>query len=392
MSGHIYKSAKGWRARIDIGVDPATGKRQQRRIGPYGSRREAERAMAKVMTEIREGSGVDPRSGAITVAEYLREQWLPARELRGLKPTTLDNYRWVCEAYLIPRIGAFQLRKLGPREVVAFFERFSKETGRAGKRRSSRTVALTHRVLSMALSHAVRAGVIARNPAEGARDDLPRTEPPSKPEMWSPEQLVRFLEATSADRLYPMWVLAVTTGMRRGEMCGLRWEDIDFDQGFLTVKRARVMVGGVPMDTSPKTSAGQRRVGLDDATVAVLREHQRRQHAEQLACPPGFWLGDGHVFTDETGRPLIPEYVTKRFARAVRHAGLPPIRLHDTRHWHATAMLRAGVDVKVVAGRLGHSSTRITQDVYQHRVEQLDRAAAEKVAGLIFEADETARS
>lgn len=92
------------------------------------------------------------------------------------------------------------------------------------------------------------------------------------------------------------------------------------------------------------------------------------------------------MFTDETGRPLIPEYVTKHFTRAVRHAGLPPLRLHDTRHWHATAMLRAGVDVKVVAGRLGHSSTRITQDVYQHRVEQLDRAAAEKVAGQIFEA------
>ena len=91
MSGHIYKSAKGWRARIDIGVDPGTGKRRQRRIGPYGSRREAERAMAKVITGIQEGSGVDPRSGNVTVAEYLRGQWLPARELRGLKPTTLES-------------------------------------------------------------------------------------------------------------------------------------------------------------------------------------------------------------------------------------------------------------------------------------------------------------
>jgi integrase len=389
MSGHVYKSAKGWRARIDIGLDPATGKRRQRRLGPYSSRREAERAVAKLMTDIQDGNSVDPRAGAVTLAEYLRKQWLPARELRGLKPTTLDNYRWICETYIIPRIGHLQLRKVGPREVVTFFEAFSRETGRAGKRRSTRTVALTHRVLSMALSHAVRTGVIARNPAEGARDDLPRAEPPSKPEMWSPQQLARFLEATSGDRLYPMWVLAVTTGMRRGEMCGLRWEDVDFEEGSLTVKGARVMVRGVPTDTTPKTSAGHRRVGLDEATVAILREHQRRQHSDQLACAPGFWLGEGHVFTDEMGRPLIPEYVTKHFARAVRHTGLPPIRLHDTRHWHATAMLRAGVDVKVVAGRLGHSSTRITQDVYQHRVEQLDRAAAEKVAGLIFEAGES---
>lgn len=389
MSGHIYKSAKGWRARIDIGLDPATGKRRQRRLGPYSSRRDAERAVAKLMTDIQDGNAVDPRSGAVTLAEYLREQWLPARELRGLKPTTLDNYRWVCEAYIAPRIGHLQLRKVGPRDVTAFFEAFSKEAGRAGKPRSNRTIALTHRVLSMALSHAVRAGVIARNPAEGARDDLPRGEPASKPEMWTQEQLSSFLGATAEDRLYPLWVLAVTTGMRRGEMCGLRWDDIDFQHGTLTVQRARVMVRGVPTETTPKTFAGRRPIGLDEGTMAVLRDHQRRQNSEQLACAPGFWEGDGHVFTDEVGRPLIPEYVTKHFVRAVRRAGLPPIRLHDTRHWHATALLRAGVDPKVASGRLGHSSTRITQDLYQHRVEQLDRAAAEKVAGLIFKAGST---
>jgi integrase len=147
----------------------------------------------------------------------------------------------------------------------------------------------------------------------------------------------------------------------------------------------RVMVHGVPMETTPKTTAGQRRVGLDEVTLAVPKEQQRRQRAEELASAPGFWRGDGHVFNDEVGRSLIPEYVTKLFTRAVRRAGLPPMRFHDTRHWHATAMLRAGVDPKVAAGRLGHSSTVITQNLYQHRVEQLDRSAAEKVAGIIFE-------
>lgn len=205
--------------------------------------------------------------------------------------------------------------------------------------------------------------------------------------MWTPEQLSRFLEATEAQRLYPFWVLAVTTGMRRGELCGLRWEDVDFEQLSLTVKRARVMVHGAPTDTSPKTAAGLRRLGLDNTTVVLLREQQRRQSAEQLACAPGLWQGDAHVFTDEVGRPVNPEFVTKQFTRAVRRAGLPPIRLHDIRHWHATAMLRAKVDVKVIADRLGHSSTRITQDIYQHPVKELDRAAAEKVAGQIFGPD-----
>lgn len=385
MKGHVYKTAKGWRVMVDIGPDPATGKRRQRRFGPYRSRREAERAAAQATTDVLSGNAVDP--GATILADYLREHWLPARELRGLKPTTLDNYRWVCETYLIPRLGHVQLRKLGQREVVAFFDAFSKEKGRGGMPRSNRTMALTHRVLSMALTHAVRAGLITRNPAEGARDDLPRPERSSRPEMWTPEQLSRFLEATEAQRLYPFWVLAVTTGMRRGELCGLRWEDVDFEQLSLTVKRARVMVHGAPTDTSPKTAAGLRRLGLDNTTVVLLREQQRRQSAEQLACAPGLWQGDGHVFTDEVGRPVNPEFVTKQFTRAVRRAGLPPIRLHDIRHWHATAMLRAKVDVKVIADRLGHSSTRITQDIYQHPVKELDRAAAEKVAGQIFGPD-----
>ena len=241
---------------IDIGPDPATGKRRQRRLGPYRSRREAERGAAKLLLDVQAGQAVDPGLGGVTLADYLRQQWLPARELRGLKPTTLANYRWVCEAYLIPRLGNLRLRNLGPREVVAFFEAFSKERGRAGRPRSTRTIALTHRVLSMALDHAVRAGLLARNPADGARDDLPRAAPPAKNEMWSPEQLGRFLKAATDDRLYPLWALALTTGMRRGELCGLHWEDIDFGQGFLTVRRARVMVHGVAIDATPKTTAG----------------------------------------------------------------------------------------------------------------------------------------
>lgn len=366
---------------VDIGPD-ASGRRRQRRIGPYRSRRDAELAAAKAINDVASGQVGDPKG--MTLERYLRERWLPAREVRGLKPTTLANYRWVCEHYLIPALGQVKLAKLTSPEVVAFFDRFSREAGRRGAPRSARTIALTHRVLSMALSHAVRTGVISRNPAEGARDDLPRGAPPTEPTTWSPEQLVLFLRHTSTDRLHPFWVLAATTGLRRGELCGLRWEDVDLDVGTLAVRRSRVMVGGVPTDTTPKTSAGQRVVGLDQTTVEILSDRLRRQRSDQLTCPPGVWRGEGHVFTDEIGRPLVPEYVTKRFRRAVRDAGLPPIRLHDLRHWHATAMLLAGVDVKVVAGRLGHSSTLVTQNIYQHRVEELDHSAARKVAGLIF--------
>jgi integrase len=382
MAGHIYKSAKGWRAVVDAGTDLATGKRRQRRIGPFRSRREAELAAAKAVSDVGAGAVRDTR--AVTLAEYLRAEWLPAREVRGLKPTTLASYRWICQSYLVPRLGQVQLQKLAPPDVVVFLDSFSKEPGRGGKRRSARTIALTHRVLSLALAHAVRAGVIARNPAEGARQDLPRGEASAERKVWTLEQFAAFLDATVNDPLYSLWALAATTGLRRGELCGLRWDDVDLGANSLTVRHCRVMVHGVPMDSTPKTSAGQRTIGLDESTVALLAEHRQRQEAKELACPAGFWCGEGHVFTDDIGRPLVPENVTKEFARAVRRAGLPQVRLHDTRHSHATALLRAGVDVKVVAGRLGHSSTSVTQNVYQHRVEQLDRAAAEKVAGMLF--------
>jgi integrase len=218
--------------------------------------------------------------------------------------------------------------------VVALFDNFSKELGRGGRRRSTRTIALTHRVLSLALSHAVRVGVIARNPAEGARDDLPRGEASPERVVWTLEQLAAFLDATVSDPLYALWALAATTGLRRGELCGLRWDDLDLGSMSLTVRRCLVMVHGVATESTPKTSAGQRTIGLDGATVAVLKEHRRCQEVEKSRCPTGFWQGDGHVFTDDIGRALVPERVTKEFTRAVRRAGLPQVRLHDTRHSH----------------------------------------------------------
>lgn len=227
--------------------------------------------------------------------------------------------------------------------VVSFFAAFSEERGRGGRPRSNRTIALTHRVLSMAMAHAVRTGVLARNPAEGARDDLPRLASGTSTSVWTPEQLGTFLMAMVDDRLYGLWVLAATTGMRRGELCGLRWNDVDLDDATVTVCRARVMVHGVPTETTPKTDSGARIIGLDPTTVTVLRSHLARQEAERRGCPAGCWAGDGHVFADEVGRPLIPEYVSKAFKRHVDRLRLPPIRLHDTRHSHATALQMSDV-------------------------------------------------
>jgi len=259
------------------------------------------------------------------------------------------------------------------------------ERGRGGKPRSARTVELTRRVLSMALADAVRWGLISRNPVEAAEADLPRPKGgPRAQRVWTPDQLRAFLSTVEGDRLYGLWLLATTTGMRRGELCGLEWDDVGLDSGRLTVRHARVMVKGHAETGTPKTASGERTISLDPVTVEALRARQRQERADRLACQPGQFRQCDNVFRDPLGRPLFPESVTKRFAVLFRESALPPIRLHDLRHSHATAALAAGVNIEIVADRLGHSTSAVTRAIYLHPVEELDRQAADTVAELIL--------
>lgn len=384
MSGHLYLSKKGWRAQVDLGPDPVTGKRRQHRIGPFKTKRLAEIATAKVVAEVAAGSAVDPRH--LTFEKYLVSQWLPARRARGLKPTTLQHYEFIINTYVVPRLGQVRIADLTGGTIAAFLSGFAVELGRGGKPRSPRTIGATHRVISMALGDAVRWGLLARNAAEDAVADLPRgRQRPDPSRWWAPDQLESFLTSVRDDRLYALWYLASLTGMRRGELCGVHWDNIDLDLETLAITRTRVMVGSKVLEqTSAKRDASLRVISLDPVTVNVLVEHRGRQVTERLAQEPGFWVTEGHVFTDEVGRGLVPNEVSKMFTRAASRAELPHIRLHELRHSYATAALEAKVDPKVLSGRLGHSAVATTTDIYQHVVRARDRDAAEQVANLIF--------
>jgi integrase len=184
-----------------------------------------------------------------------------------------------------------------------------------------------------------------------------------------------------------MWFLLLTTGMRRGEVVGLRWADIDLDGEVLSVSRAIASVDGVAMETEPKTAKGRRAIALDPATVDALRRHRERQAAERDLVGDG-WTDSGAVFTYPDGRTLHPDHVMVTFRRLVTGAGLPLIRLHDLRHTAATLALAAGVHPKVVQERLGHSSIGITLDTYSHVVQGMQADAAAKVAGLLLSESE----
>jgi integrase len=174
-----------------------------------------------------------------------------------------------------------------------------------------------------------------------------------------------FLVATAGHRLHVVWRLVLTRGLRRGEVCGLKWEDIDLDSGHLRIRRALLEFGGrVTVDT-PKSRKSARVVSLDAETVRLLREHRRQQATERLAAGSAYELDDW-VTADEIGRPYRPDTISRRFRQAARAAGLPVIKLHEGRHTAATLALEAGVDIKVVSAQLGHSTTQITADIYRY--------------------------
>ena len=197
--------------------------------------------------------------------------------------------------------------------------------------------------------------------------------------VWSEEQLHAFLDSMKDDRLFPLWRFFAMSGCRRGEVLGLRWEDVDMEQGRVTIRRALVPVNGKVHISEPKTKRGRRLIALDSATMATLKEQAARQLCEQSDWGEG-WLDSGYVFTLETGAPLHPERVSALFRRLVRAAALPAIPLHGLRHTYATLALSKGVNPAIVSRRLGHSTVAFTLDVYSHVLPQVDAEAAELIA------------
>ena len=251
--------------------------------------------------------------------------------------------------------------------------------GRHGQPLARTTVALAHLVLHKALADAVRLEVLAANPASRAtvpRIDLSANAAPTGAQAWTPAQIRRFLEVTADHALADLWRVALGTGMRRGELLGLRWQDLDLDVPQVTVATALTHVDGRLRLKATKTNR-VRTLHLDDDTAAALARQPRRD-------PNPFPV----VFTRPDGSPWRPEVVTDRWRRLVRTLDLPRLTLHGLRHSHATALLAAGVPVKVVSERLGHATIAMTMDTYAHVLPAMDRDAAHAYAAMLVDASE----
>ena len=269
----------------------------------------------------------------------------------------------------MPRIGKRQLAKLTALDLQDLYADLT-ESGL-----SPRTVHHVHRVMHGALSQAVRWKLIVRNPCDGAQ--APRV---ARAEMraWTPEQADAFLTSTWDHRMHALYILALTTGMRQGELLGLKWNDIDWNAGTLAVRRALQWQRGIGLEfVEPKTARSRRKIRLSQTALSALRAHKDRQAFDRHNAGSA-WTELGLVFCDTVGEPLSPTNETKRFQRAGVAAGLPPIRFHDMRHTAATILLAKGVHVKLVSEMLGHSTITLTLDTYSHVIPAMhgDAAAA----------------
>lgn len=304
------------------------------------------------------------------MGEYLRSVWLPAAGVT-LRPSTLASYEDTVAAYLVPSLGEVPLEEVAPPEINALYGRL---LAGSGDRRAlaSGTVRRVHAVLHRALRDAVRWRLLDENPADGA--DPPRMQRPDL-RPWSAAELARFLRSAETDPWYSLWVFYALTGTRRGEALGLRWRDVDLAGRTVAIRSTLVSAGHRRVFGEPKTARGRRVIAVEERVVAAL-VHRRAELGGEPA-------DDALVFCEADGTPLNPETVTRRFNALVRRTGARRARLHDLRHAHATLALAAGIDTRVLSGRLGHATTAFTADVYQHLLPGMDRDAAARIARLV---------
>ncbi|GAA0902438.1 site-specific integrase [Virgisporangium aurantiacum] len=366
------------------------GRRMRVRRGGFATRADAERGS----WELLQVPGPEAVARTWTVRRWL-EFWLSEVESR-LRPTTVLNYRSIVDRYLVPRLGGHRLSRLSTRDVQRAMDAIMREQVRGDRLISPASVHRIRAVLRSALSEARRQGMVGRNAARGVRLpggarahavvwDAARIEAwhesgvRPRVAVWDLPELGRFLKSVRDDPLFPLWWLVALRGLRRGEIVGLRWEDVDLVAGELAIREQVLVVRGKERVGPPKSVAGVRTLALDEFSVQVLKEHRERQ-IRQL----GRVNARDRMFRHPNGRPVSADWLTRRFAKVVKNLGLPPVRLHDLRHAAAGIAGAAGVDLKVIQHDLGHSSAVTTADTYAVVFRQSAKASVHATAALLL--------
>lgn len=374
----IHQAANGtWWWVVDVG--PKGGPRQQVKRRGFRTQKEAKEALAELRTKVRRGEYV-PRS--TETFDDFADSWLASRQRDALAPSTRAQYERNLRRHVRPHLGGERIQRIDTPRI----ERLYDELHQAGVGHGA--LQSIHTLLKQVFRAAAKQKIIERNPmalvdrpkapsitADDEDDDFARDH------VWTPAELRTFLALAQGSDLYPLLRLAATTGMRRGELCGLRWQDVDLDAATVEVRQQYADArGGGQEFRRLKSKAARRRIDIDSTTVAVLRDHRKAQLENRLRIGEGY-RDQGVVFTYPDGEPLRPTFVSKEFRRlAVKTAEAenggrtpdepecPVIRFHDLRHTHASALVADGRDILFVAKRLGHSNPSFTLARYGHAI------------------------
>jgi integrase len=309
----------------------------------------------------------------MTVGQFLHI-WLEAHR-SSVRPKTFAQYAQIVHQYLCPGIGQTRLRDLTPGRIQAFYGLHLS----GGK--TERTVLLLHSVLHSALTQAVRWSLISRNPAEAVTHPRIRRK---ELQTLTDQQVRSLLNQVHASRYEALFLVAVTAGLREGEILGLKWSDLDLTTGRLMIQRQLQRLQGAGLVFSePKSRAGKRVVVLGSETLARLQSHRLLQRREKLLAGSN-WHENDLIFPSSIGTPSEPRNIYRRFKMALKNAGLPDLRFHDLRHTAATLMLQQGIHPKIVQERLGHASIMLTLNTYSHVLPSIQAEAAQKMDNLLM--------
>ncbi len=362
--GSIYRRKDGrWVASITL--------EHRKRKYFYGeTRREVQEKLKVALHEQQQGMIA---AGPQQLLKVYLERWLEQVCKLTMRPNTYKQYRSIVYHHLIPSLGYIKLQKLTAEKVQEFCAQKQNEGLSPG------TVALVHSVLNTALENAVRWGLVARNVAKLVT--LPHVER-YEAQTLTMEQALKLLELARGSRIETLLLVALTTGMRRGELLALRWDDVDFEKGVLHVRRTMSHIPGMGYkEGEPKTKAGRRTIVLSSVTIEALKEHRFDQKQARIMAGEK-WQERGIVFCNIYGGFFNPVKVLALFQRLLREAGLPHMRFHDLRHSAATILLEARVHLKMVQERLGHSSIATTADIYSHISPEMQQETVDKIDDL----------
>jgi integrase len=364
MKGYIRKRGKKYSYTVDIGIDPQTGKRKQKTKSGFATKKEAQAALTEILAKLNDNEYVEPSK--ILLKDFLLD-WLDNSAKQKLRTSTYENHRIVIEKQIIPSLGNIKLSEIKPIQIQKFYN----DKVDAGL--SADYVRYMHSILRKSFNHAVRWDMLTKNVVEVV-------EPPKLVDKdfttWNTSEIAKFLSITEGHHYHIVYVLAVYTGMRQGEILGLRWKDCDFVNGKISVRQnlSRTKAGLIFQE--PKTKNSKRQIGISQFVIESLKKHKREQNENKLFLGRAYQDLDLVCATEE-GKPLSPRNVLRNLKNNIKKANVPVLRFHDLRHTHATLMLKQGVHPKIVSERLGHSKISVTLDRYSHVLPDMQKDAAD---------------